>query len=58
MRGPAPLRDTQIRDLGHPRLLLCGMAGAQAELNLATMAYNLKTPIKALGAAEMISALA
>ncbi len=42
---------------GHPRLLLRGLAGAQTELSLATMAYNLKTSINVLGAAEMISAL-
>jgi transposase len=43
---------------GHPRLLLRGLAGAQTELSLATMAYNLKTSINALGTAEMIAALA
>ena len=32
---------------GHPRLLLGGLAGAQTEISLATMAYNLKTMINA-----------
>lgn len=43
---------------GHPRFLLRGLAGAQTEISLATMAYNLKTALKARKATELISALA
>ena len=43
---------------GHPRFLLRGRAGAQTEISLATMAYNLKTALKVRGGAELISALA
>jgi transposase len=43
---------------GHPRFLLRGRAGAQTEISLATLAYNLKTILNALGAVKIISALA
>jgi transposase len=43
---------------GHPRFLLRGLAGAQTEISLATMAYNLKTMIHALGARKLAGALA
>lgn len=43
---------------GHPRFLLRGLAGAQAEISLATLAYNLKTMIHAMGAAKLTAALA
>jgi transposase len=42
---------------GHPRFLLRGLAGAQTEISLATMAYNLKTMMNRLGAAKLASAL-
>lgn len=42
---------------GHPRFLLRGLGGAQAEISLATMAYNLKTMINALGGAKLAAAL-
>ena len=42
---------------GHPRFLLRGKAGAQTEISLATLAYNLKTALNGLGAAKMISTL-
>ena len=42
----------------HPRLLLGGLAGAQTEISLATMAYNLKTMINVLGTTKMKAALA
>jgi hypothetical protein len=38
---------------GHPRFLLRGRRGAQTEISLATLAYNLKTTINALGAGQM-----
>jgi transposase len=37
---------------GHPRLLLRGTGGAQTEISLAVMAYNLKRMIKVLGAVK------
>ncbi|HXP08580.1 MAG TPA: IS1182 family transposase [Acidobacteriaceae bacterium] len=43
---------------GHPRLLLRGLAGAQTEISLATLAYNLKTIINVLGTAKLTAALA
>lgn len=43
---------------GHPRFLLRGMAGAQTEISLATLAYNLKTMMNVLGARKMRAALA
>lgn len=38
---------------GNARFLLRGLAGAQTEISLATMAYNLKTMLNALGAAGL-----
>ena len=38
---------------GHPRFLLRGLCGAQTEVSLATMAYNLKTMISVLGVARL-----
>jgi transposase len=43
---------------GHPRFLLRGLGGAQTEISLATLAYNLKTMINAIGTAKLIAALA
>jgi transposase len=43
---------------GHPRFLLRGLAGAQTEISLATLAYNLKTMICAVGAPRLTAALA
>ncbi len=42
---------------GHPRFLLRGLAGAQTEISLATLAYNLKTMMNVLGAKKMTAAL-
>lgn len=42
---------------GHPRFLMRGVAGAQTEISLATMAYNLKTMINALGVEKLAAAL-
>jgi transposase len=41
---------------GNARFLLRGRAGAQAEISLATMAYNLKTMMNALGGATLANA--
>ena len=38
---------------GHPRLLLRGVSGAQVEISLATMAYNLKTMMHVLGGSKL-----
>lgn len=43
---------------GNARFLLRGRGGAQTEISLATMAYNLKTMTGALGIDKVISALA
>jgi Transposase DDE domain len=42
---------------GHPRFLLRGLAGAQTEISFATLAYNLKTMMNALGAGKLATAL-
>jgi transposase len=42
---------------GHPRFLLRGLAGAQVEISLATVAYNLKTMLNVLGALKLTAAL-
>ena len=43
---------------GHPRFLLRGLAGAQTEISMATLAYNLKTMINRLGGIKLTAALA
>ena len=43
---------------GHPRFLLRGLCGAQAEVSLATMAYNLKTMMSVLGVTKLKQELA
>jgi transposase len=52
-----PFATIKYRIFGHPRLLMRGLAGAKAELGIATMAYNLKRIMKVLGAAELTKAL-
>jgi hypothetical protein len=44
--------------LGHPRLILRGRAGAQTEISLATLAYNLKTMIHTMGTSNLRAILA
>jgi transposase len=41
--------ELKYRIFGHPRFLLRGRSGAQTEISLATMAYNLKRMMKVLG---------
>lgn len=53
-----PFAALKYHILGHPRLLLRGLAGAQTEIGLATMVYNLKRMIKVLGAPQLAAALA
>jgi transposase len=43
---------------GHPRFLLRGCGGAQTEMSLATMAYNLKRMMAVLGTGGLLIALA
>jgi transposase len=52
-----PFATIKYRIFGHPRLLMRGLAGAKAELGIATMAYNLKRIMKVLGATELTKTL-
>ena len=53
-----PFASLKYRIFGHPRFLLRGVRGAQAEISLATMVYNLKRMLNVLGAIELQQALA
>jgi len=53
-----PFGTIKYRIFGHPRLLLRGLAGAQTEISIAIMAYNLKRILKVLGATRLTQALA
>jgi len=48
-----PFAVLKYRIFGHPRLLLRGKGGAQTEISLATMAYNLKRMVNLLGASKL-----
>lgn len=48
-----PFAVLKYRIFGHPRLLLRGTRGAQTEISLATMAYNLKRMLNILGATKL-----
>jgi IS5 family transposase len=52
-----PFGTIKYRIFGHPRLLLRGLAGAQTEISIAIMAYNLKRIVKVLGATRLTRAL-
>jgi transposase len=52
-----PFASLKYRIFGHPRFLLRGLAGAQTEIGLATMAYNLKRMINVMGGARLRLAL-
>ena len=52
-----PFATIKYRIFGHPRLLMRGLSGAQAEIGIATMAYNLKRITNVLGAAKLTEAL-
>ena len=52
-----PFGTLKYRIFGHPRLLLRGLSGAQTEIGLAIMAYNLKRMVNLLGASRLTSAL-
>jgi DNA-binding transcriptional MocR family regulator len=52
-----PFAALKYRILGHPRLLLRGLAGAQTEISLATAAYNLKRMMSVMGGQKLAMAL-
>jgi transposase len=53
-----PFASLKYRIFGHPRFLLRGLAGAQTEISLATMVYNLKRMLNVLGGTRLRVALA
>jgi len=48
-----PFATLKYRIFGHPRLLMHGLTGARAEIDIATTAYNLKRIKNVLGAAKL-----
>ena len=52
-----PFATLKYRIFGHPRFLLRGLGGAQTEISLATMVYNLKRMVNVLGAQNLAAAL-
>jgi transposase len=52
-----PFATLKYRIFGHPRFLMRGRDGAQTEISLATMAYNLKRMLSVLGGRELAVAL-
>jgi transposase len=52
-----PFASLKYRIFGHPRFLLRGVTGAQAEISLATMVYNLKRMLNLLGGIRLRAAL-
>lgn len=53
-----PFAALKYQIFGHPRFLLRGVAGAQTEISLGVMAYNLKRMIKILGGSLLAAKLA
>jgi transposase len=53
-----PFAALKYHIFGHPRFLLRGLKGAQTEISLGVMAYNLKRMISALGGAQLRAAFA
>ncbi len=53
-----PFATLKYRIFGHPRFLLRGLRGAQTEISIAVMVYNLKRMMKVIGAKQMCAALA
>lgn len=53
-----PFGTIKYRIFGHPRFLLRGQHGAQTEMSLAVMAYNLKRMINLIGAQALSTRLA
>lgn len=54
----APFAVLKYCIFGHPRFLLRGIRGAQAEISLATLGYNLKRLMNVLGGIRLCAALA
>jgi len=52
-----PFAFLKYRIFGHPRFLLRGLKGAQTEISLAAMAYNLKRMLNVLGGTRLRAAL-
>jgi transposase len=52
-----PFASLKYHIFGHPRFLLRGVAGAQTEISLATMVYNLKRMLNLLGGIGLRTAL-
>jgi transposase len=52
-----PFATLKYSIFGHPRLLLRGTKGAQTEISLATIAYNLKRMVNILGATKLTAKL-
>ncbi len=52
-----PFATLKYNIFGNPRLLLRGVGGAQTEISLGTMAYNLKRMINVLGGLKLVEAL-
>jgi IS5 family transposase len=52
-----PFATLKYSIFGHPRFLLRGVSGAQTEISLATMAYNLKRMLNVLGGQTLAAAL-
>ena len=53
-----PFGTLKYRIFGHLRFLLRGLNGAQTEISLGTMAYNLKRMMKVLGGSRLTQAIA
>jgi transposase len=53
-----PFAALKYQIFGHPRFLLRGLKGAQTEISLACMVYNLKRMINIVGAASLSTRLA
>ncbi len=53
-----PFGTLKYRIFGHPRFLLRGLRGAQTEISLATLVYNLKRMLKVLGGRVLTAQMA
>ena len=53
-----PFASLKFRIFGHPRFLLRGRRGAQSEISLAVLVYNLKRMLLVLGSARLLGQLA
>lgn len=53
-----PFAFLKYRIFGHPRLLLRGVAGAETEISLGVLGYNLKRIMSRLGGQQLVAALA